>query len=95
MQAPPPHLVDTDPRAIRYPSQGNIMRYGAFDRFREYLGQVAYPTSFVGRPMGPVGVFLPSSVTARPDLDQYVACQAPDFTGKFSRGAPKQRMATE
>ena len=60
------------------------MQHGALGRFCEYLGQIAYPPNFVGRPMGPVGGFLASFVTRRRDLDYYVACQAPYCTEKFN-----------
>ena len=55
------------------PPQGNIMRYRALGRFCEYLGRVAYPPNFVGRPMGPVGGYVVSFVTGRRDLEYYVA----------------------
>ena len=73
--------------ACRYPSQGNIMRYGAFGRCCEYLGQIAYPPNFVDRPTGPFGGFLASFVTRTPDLDFRLALQAPDFTEKY--GSPQ------
>jgi len=64
--------------------EGNIMRYRAFGRFCEYLGRIAYPPNFVGRPTGPVGALLPGFVTGRRDLDFRLALQAPGCTEKFS-----------
>ena len=69
---------------VRYPSQGNIMRYETFGRFCEYLGRVAYPPNFVGRPTGPFGASLPSFVTGTPDPDSRLDPQAPGSKDKFS-----------
>ena len=72
---------------IRYPPQGKIMRHRAFGRFCEYLGRIAYPPNFVGRPTGPFGGFLASFVTGRRNLDSRLALQAPDCTEKY--GSPQ------
>jgi len=71
----------------RYPPQGNIMRFRAFGRFCEYLGRIAYPPNFVGRPTGPFGGFLASFVTRTPDLDFRLALQAPECTENY--GSPQ------
>ena len=59
------------------------MRYQAFGRFCEYLGRIAYPPNFVGRPTGPFGAFLPGLVTGTPDLDFRLALQAPGCSEKL------------